>query len=709
MASPKGRSSICHARIPDFPVGPTGQPMPAVGLGTASHPFVAEDVRAGVLSALEIGYRHIDTAALYASERVVGEAMAEAVQHGIVASREELFVTSKVWCTQCHPELVLPSLRESLLNLQLEYVDLYLVHWPMAVKPSKPQFPMRREDIVPMDLHGVWQAMEECHRLGLAKMIGVSNFITKKLQELLAIAKIPPSINQVELNPSWQQKKLIEFCKNKGIHVAAYSPLGGQRITDMNPVRHSDVLEEIAKARGKSVAQPCGPPVGVGNPDPRCTCIAYAVNLISGRCGNGQLAVLPFSANATNGGRPLFPVSFNAYQTCAPNEFVLESLPSGAVGMAGLSRQLLSLPNQVASKLKVTKQFALCLPSGSSSQPGAAIFGGGPFVLQSQKPEDLTQSLVGSLPLVKNPKNSAYYFRVHGIAVNQKAVALPAGVLDLDPHTGRGGVVFSTLTQYTTLRDDIYGKVLEAFEKATSGVEWVKPPPPFFRCFPESAFSPTRLGPGVANIDLMLENGRNWTLPGASSLVPVAGRLCFAFQSMGSPASQAPDAPAIIFGTHQMQDNLVQFDLEKNTFGFSGLLLGRSTNCGNFNFKSSILTVCCCRVSTGNKSYPNLGPTDLSTSGIPCRPHNLCFDASAFSSSQLGAGVANIDFMLHNGLEHGTPTSEAPDAPAVIFGTHQMQDNLVQFDLAQNTFSFSGLLAGRCTQCGNFNFNMGSS
>lgn len=255
MALPKGRSSICHSRIPEFLVGPTGQPVPAVGLGTASHPFVAEDVRAAVLSALEIGYRHIDTAALYASERVVGEAMAEAVQNGIVASREELFVTSKVWCTQCHPELVLPSLRESLLNLRMDYVDLYLVHWPMAVKPSKPHFPMKREDIMPMDLRGVWQAMEECHQLGLAKMIGVSNFTTKKLQELLGIAKIPPAINQVELNPTWQQRKLIGFCKNKGIHVAAYSPLGGQRISEMNPVRHSDVLEEIAKARGKSVAQ----------------------------------------------------------------------------------------------------------------------------------------------------------------------------------------------------------------------------------------------------------------------------------------------------------------------------------------------------------------------------------------------------------------------------------------------------------------------
>lgn len=126
----------------------------------------------------------------------------------------------------------------------------------MSVKPSKPHFPMKREDIVQMDLKGVWQAMEECHRLGLAKMIGVSNFTTKKLQELLAIAEIPPAVNQVELNPAWQQKKLIEFCKEKGIHVTAYSPLGGQsRTSKINAVLQSEILKEIAEARGKSVAQ----------------------------------------------------------------------------------------------------------------------------------------------------------------------------------------------------------------------------------------------------------------------------------------------------------------------------------------------------------------------------------------------------------------------------------------------------------------------
>ncbi|KAL6838328.1 hypothetical protein ACP4OV_031832 [Aristida adscensionis] len=184
MASPEGRASAGPFKIPAFPAG-GGRPVPAVGLGTASHPFAAE-VAAALTAALELGYRHLDTAAVYGSERLVGEAVAEAVRRGVVASREEVFVTTKMWCTQCHPDLVLPSLRESL-----------------------------QEEIVPMDLGGVWKAMEECHRLGLAKMIGVSNFTTKKLQELLAVAKLPPAVNQVELNPCWQQRKLIEFCKDK--------------------------------------------------------------------------------------------------------------------------------------------------------------------------------------------------------------------------------------------------------------------------------------------------------------------------------------------------------------------------------------------------------------------------------------------------------------------------------------------------------------
>ncbi|KAF8703259.1 hypothetical protein HU200_032050 [Digitaria exilis] len=253
MASPAGKVSTACPQIPEIPAAAAVRPVPALGLGTASFPFVEEDVRAAVLAALELGYRHLDTASLYRSERAVGEAVAEAARRGIVKSREEVFATTKLWCSQSHPDMVLPSLRESLQNLQMEYVDLYLVHWPVAAKPGEPQFPIKREDIMPLDLSGVWRAMEECHRLGLARMIGVSNFTTKNLQELLAIAEIPPAVNQVEMNPSWQQKKLIKFCKDNGIHVTAYSPLGGQ--SKSNAVLHSEVLEDISKATGKSVAQ----------------------------------------------------------------------------------------------------------------------------------------------------------------------------------------------------------------------------------------------------------------------------------------------------------------------------------------------------------------------------------------------------------------------------------------------------------------------
>ncbi|TVU14307.1 hypothetical protein EJB05_37768, partial [Eragrostis curvula] len=140
--------------------------------------------------------------------------------------------------------------------------------------------------------------------------------------------------------------------------------------------------------------------------------------------------------------------------------------------------------------------------------------------------------------------------------------------------------MFSTVTSFTMLRPDIYNPLLTTFEKVISGVEWVKPPPPLFRCFDGSSFGSTRLGPALPNIDVMLDNGQNWTLPGRRQLAGAGGRP----DNIPYPASD--NAPAIIFGNHQMQDNLVQFDLEKNTFGFSGLLLGRSTHCGNFNFNT---------------------------------------------------------------------------------------------------------------------------
>ncbi|KAE8667267.1 Non-functional NADPH-dependent codeinone reductase 2 [Hibiscus syriacus] len=128
----------------------------------------------------------------------------------------------------------------------------------MSSKPGKYEFPFKEEDIVPLDLNSVWEAMEECQNLGLTKSLGVSNLSCKKLQTILSTAKIPPAVNQVEMNPMWQQKKLRDFCKEKGIPVQAYSPLGAKGTAwGSDQLINSEILKEIAQAKVKSPAQDC--------------------------------------------------------------------------------------------------------------------------------------------------------------------------------------------------------------------------------------------------------------------------------------------------------------------------------------------------------------------------------------------------------------------------------------------------------------------
>ncbi|KAK9090527.1 hypothetical protein Sjap_023704 [Stephania japonica] len=237
-----------------------GCKMPVVGMGLATYPFPeSETVKPAILKAVEIGYRHFDTAALYQTEYSLGLAIAEALKLGLIKSRDELFITSKLWCSDAHPHLVIPALKKTLKNLGLDYLDLYLIHWPVSSnKPGKYDFPVAKEELVPMDYKSVWAAMEEVHRLGLTKSIGVSNFSCKKLENLLTIAKIPPSVNQVEMNPLWRQNKLRDFCKDKGIVITAYSPLGANgTIWGTNRVMESQELKEIAISRGKTRAQVC--------------------------------------------------------------------------------------------------------------------------------------------------------------------------------------------------------------------------------------------------------------------------------------------------------------------------------------------------------------------------------------------------------------------------------------------------------------------
>ncbi|KAL6188095.1 hypothetical protein ACLB2K_039489 [Fragaria x ananassa] len=232
--------------------------MPVLGFGTASNNLEPEVLIEAVLEAIKLGYSHFDTASIYGSEQTLGEAVAKAISLGLIASRDELFITSKLWCNDAHPDLVIPALKKSLQNLQMAYLDLYLIHWPISGKPGKLVYPLTEEDLVPLDLKGVWATMEESHRLGLTKFVGVSNFSSKKIENLLSLATIPPSVNQVEISPYWQQKKLIDFCKDNGVVVTAFSPLGGSGTSwGSSHVMESKVLQEIAEARGKSIAQIC--------------------------------------------------------------------------------------------------------------------------------------------------------------------------------------------------------------------------------------------------------------------------------------------------------------------------------------------------------------------------------------------------------------------------------------------------------------------
>ncbi|CAI9096827.1 OLC1v1033052C1 [Oldenlandia corymbosa var. corymbosa] len=247
------------AKVPEVTISSNveKQLMPVIGMGTCSYPPADHaTVKSAVLEAIKVGYRHFDTAFAYGSEKPLGEAIVEALQTGLIKSRDELFITTKLWCSFAHPDQIVPACKMSLQNLQLEYVDMYLIHHPIRLTEVIRKTPVEVEIIRPIDLKGVWEGMEECIKLGLTKGIGVSNFSCEKLQEVLCVATIPPAVNQVELNPVWQQKRLVEFCKAKGIHITAYSPLGANNTKwGDNRVLDSDVLREIANARGKSTAQ----------------------------------------------------------------------------------------------------------------------------------------------------------------------------------------------------------------------------------------------------------------------------------------------------------------------------------------------------------------------------------------------------------------------------------------------------------------------
>uniref|UniRef100_A0A7S1KWA2 NADP-dependent oxidoreductase domain-containing protein n=1 Tax=Alexandrium catenella TaxID=2925 RepID=A0A7S1KWA2_ALECA len=266
---PSGRSLA--TACPALELGRTGDRMPAVGLGTWK--LSPQDVAATVEEAIKVGYRHIDCACDYGNESLVGQGIRAAIAAG-VCSRADLWVTSKLWNTYHREEHVQAACRRTLTDLGLDYLDLYLVHFPIPLKfvPFEMRYPpewihdpsaenprMELDEGVSVD--ETWGAMECLVDEGLVRNIGVANFRVQLLQHLRRVARIQPQVNQVELHPFLAQDQLVRYCAEVGVAVTGFSPLGAGSYVELNAAAAEDSVllrpevKAIAKQHERTPAQ----------------------------------------------------------------------------------------------------------------------------------------------------------------------------------------------------------------------------------------------------------------------------------------------------------------------------------------------------------------------------------------------------------------------------------------------------------------------
>lgn len=241
-----------------------GIKIPGLGFGTFANEGAKGQTYEAVAHALRVGYRHLDCAWFYLNEGEVGEAVRDFLHKNPSVKREDIFVTTKVWNHLHQPEDVKWSLQNSLANFGLDYVDLFLVHWPIAAEKDENYQPRLGPDgkyIINRELtenpEPTWRAMEDLLASGKCRAIGVSNWTISGLENLLSFAKVKPSVNQIEIHPFLPNDDLILFCQRNDILPQAYSPLGSQNQVPSTgeKVRTNKTLIEVADRNGYTLAQ----------------------------------------------------------------------------------------------------------------------------------------------------------------------------------------------------------------------------------------------------------------------------------------------------------------------------------------------------------------------------------------------------------------------------------------------------------------------